>query len=65
MAALPIIRPALGRQQSISDRAMIAMQGYLSHFFGNISIVNSPDVCFMNMLLKIIFVLLLKFSFDL
>ncbi|KAF7837786.1 phospholipase D zeta 1 isoform X1 [Senna tora] len=45
IAALPIIRPALGRQQSISDRAMIAMQGYLSHFFGNITIVNSREVC--------------------
>ncbi|OIV95905.1 hypothetical protein TanjilG_27009 [Lupinus angustifolius] len=44
-AALPIIRPALGRQQSISDRAKNAMQGYLNHFLGNISIVNSPEVC--------------------
>ncbi|KAF7813523.1 phospholipase D zeta 1 isoform X1 [Senna tora] len=44
-AALPIIRPALGRQQSISDRAKIAMQGYLNHFLGNINIVNSPEVC--------------------
>ncbi|XP_054806150.1 phospholipase D zeta 1-like isoform X2 [Prosopis cineraria] len=43
IAALPIIRPALGGQQSISDRAMVAMQGYLNHFFGNISIVNSPE----------------------
>ncbi|XLR18905.1 hypothetical protein HN51_065583 [Arachis hypogaea] len=44
-AALPIIRPALGRQQSVSDRAKSAMQGYLNHFLGNISIVNSPEVC--------------------
>ncbi|OIW17691.1 hypothetical protein TanjilG_29041 [Lupinus angustifolius] len=44
-AALPIIRPALGRLQSISGRAKIAMQGYLNHFLGNISIVNSPEVC--------------------
>ncbi|KAI9122956.1 hypothetical protein K1719_005845 [Acacia pycnantha] len=45
IAALPIIRPALGGQQFVSDRAMVAMQGYLNHFFGNISIVNSPEVC--------------------
>ncbi|KAK7246359.1 hypothetical protein RIF29_41226 [Crotalaria pallida] len=44
-AALPIIRPALGRQHSISDRAKNAMQGYLNHFLGNISIVNSREVC--------------------
>ncbi|KAK8946601.1 Phospholipase D p1 [Platanthera zijinensis] len=44
-AALPIIRPALGRQQSISDRAKVAMQGYLNHFLGNLDIVNSPEVC--------------------
>ncbi|KEH37186.1 phospholipase D zeta 1 isoform X2 [Medicago truncatula] len=44
-AALPIIRPALGRQHSIADRAKTAMQGYLNHFLGNISIVNSPEVC--------------------
>ncbi|KAK8960679.1 Phospholipase D p2 [Platanthera guangdongensis] len=42
-AALPIIRPALGRQQSISDRAKVAMQGYLNHFLGNLDIVNSPE----------------------
>ncbi|MCH86989.1 phospholipase D p1-like, partial [Trifolium medium] len=45
-AALPIIRPALGRQHSIADRAKSAMQGYLNHFLGNISIVNSPEVCY-------------------
>jgi len=52
-AALPIIRPALGRQQSIAERAKRAMQGYLNHFLGNISIVNSPEVCFVHELLKI------------
>lgn len=52
-AALPIIRPALGRQQSIADRAKSAMQGYLNHFLGNISIVNSREVCFVHELLKI------------
>ncbi|XP_077218089.1 phospholipase D P1 [Tasmannia lanceolata] len=44
-AALPIIRPALGRQQSISDRAKVAMQGYLNHFLGNLDIANSREVC--------------------
>ncbi|XP_058083972.1 phospholipase D zeta 1-like isoform X2 [Magnolia sinica] len=44
-AALPIIRPALGRQQSISDRAKVAMQGYLNHFLGNMDIANSREVC--------------------
>ncbi|KAG0496621.1 hypothetical protein HPP92_001312 [Vanilla planifolia] len=44
-AALPIIRPALGRQSSISDRAKVAMQGYLNHFLGNLDVVNSPEVC--------------------
>ncbi|XP_073113802.1 phospholipase D zeta 1 isoform X2 [Elaeis guineensis] len=44
-AALPIIRPQLGRQHSISDRAKVAMQGYLNHFFGNLDIVNSHEVC--------------------
>ncbi|OAY75359.1 Phospholipase D zeta 1 [Ananas comosus] len=44
-AALPVIRPALGRQHSISDRAKTAMQGYLNHFFGNLDIVNSREVC--------------------
>ena len=45
IAALPIIRPALGgRQQSISDRAKVAMQGYLNHFLGNMDIVNSLEV---------------------
>ncbi|XP_052207226.1 phospholipase D zeta 1 isoform X2 [Diospyros lotus] len=44
-AALPIIRPALGRQYSMSDRAKVAMQGYLNHFLGNLDIVNSREVC--------------------
>ncbi|PIN08407.1 Phospholipase D1 [Handroanthus impetiginosus] len=44
-AALPIIRPALGRQHSMSDRARRAMQGYLNHFLSNIDIVNSQEVC--------------------
>lgn len=44
-AALPMIRPALGRQHSMSDRAKVAMQGYLNHFLGNIDIVNSHEVC--------------------
>ncbi|KAM7469917.1 hypothetical protein LguiA_008100 [Lonicera macranthoides] len=44
-AALPIIRPALGNQQTISDKAKVAMQGYLNHFLGDIDIVNSREVC--------------------
>ncbi|CAL9003314.1 unnamed protein product [Prunus brigantina] len=44
-AALPILRPALGGQQSISDRAKVAMQGYLNHFLGNMDLVNSREVC--------------------
>ncbi|KAK4405516.1 Phospholipase D zeta 1 [Sesamum angolense] len=43
-AALPIIRPALLRQHSMSDRARGAMQGYLNHFLSNIDIVNSEEV---------------------
>ncbi|KAJ8424961.1 hypothetical protein Cgig2_000548 [Carnegiea gigantea] len=42
-AALEVIRPALGRQHSISDRAKVAMQGYLNHFLGNLDIVNSHE----------------------
>ncbi|KAJ8766839.1 hypothetical protein K2173_009098 [Erythroxylum novogranatense] len=45
IAALPVIRPALGRQHSMSDRAKVAMQEYLNHFLGNLDIVNSPEVC--------------------
>lgn len=44
-AALPVIRPALGRQHSMSDRAKVAMQQYLNHFLGNMDIVNSREVC--------------------
>ncbi|XP_031486451.1 phospholipase D zeta 1-like isoform X2 [Nymphaea colorata] len=44
-AALPMIKPALGRERSISDRAKVAMQGYLNHFLGNMDIVNSREVC--------------------
>ncbi|KAG9459497.1 hypothetical protein H6P81_004005 [Aristolochia fimbriata] len=44
-AALSIIRPQLGRQHSISDRAKVAMQGYLNHFLGNMDIANSREVC--------------------
>ncbi|KAM7272332.1 hypothetical protein ACFE04_026995 [Oxalis oulophora] len=45
IAALPIIRPALGWQQSIAETAKLAMQGYLNHFLGNMDIVNSREVC--------------------
>ncbi|KAJ4722113.1 Phospholipase [Melia azedarach] len=44
-AALPVIRPALGRQHSMSDRAKVAMQQYLNHFLGNMDIINSREVC--------------------
>ncbi|KAE8660164.1 Phospholipase D p1 [Hibiscus syriacus] len=44
-AALPVIRPALGRQSSVSDRGKVAMHEYLNHFLGNMDIVNSPEVC--------------------
>ncbi|KAK3160706.1 hypothetical protein QOZ80_1BG0063280 [Eleusine coracana subsp. coracana] len=44
-AVLPVIRPALGRQQSVSDRAKVTMQEYLNHFLGNLDIVNSREVC--------------------
>ncbi|KAL1820351.1 hypothetical protein ACET3Z_015220 [Daucus carota] len=44
-AALPIIRPSLGRQQTIAEKAKVAMQGYLNHFLGNMDIVNSREVC--------------------
>jgi len=43
-AVLPVIRPALGRQQSVSDSAKVAMQEYLNHFLGNLDIVNSREV---------------------
>ncbi|KAL6146533.1 hypothetical protein ACLB2K_057211 [Fragaria x ananassa] len=44
-AAFPIIRPALGGQQCISDRAKVVMLGYLNHFLGNMDLVNSREVC--------------------
>ncbi|KAG5549071.1 hypothetical protein RHGRI_014441 [Rhododendron griersonianum] len=44
-AALPVIRAALGAQQTISENAKVAMQGYLNHFLGNLDIVNSREVC--------------------
>ncbi|KAJ0015129.1 hypothetical protein Pint_19691 [Pistacia integerrima] len=44
-AALPILRPSLGRQPTISEKAKVAMQGYLNHFLGNMDIVNSREVC--------------------
>lgn len=44
-AALPVIRAALGAQQTISENAKVAMQGYLNHFLGNMDIVNSREVC--------------------
>ncbi|KAI3472474.1 hypothetical protein Pfo_031212, partial [Paulownia fortunei] len=42
-AALSIIRPAIGKQQTISDKAKAAMQGYLNHFLGNMDIINSRE----------------------
>ncbi|KAK9107443.1 hypothetical protein Syun_023454 [Stephania yunnanensis] len=44
-AALPVIRPALGRRHSISENAKVAMQWYLNHFLGNMDIANSREVC--------------------
>ncbi|KAK6121109.1 hypothetical protein DH2020_045135 [Rehmannia glutinosa] len=44
-AALSIIRPAIGKQQTVSDKAKAAMQGYLNHFLGNLDIINSREVC--------------------
>uniref|UniRef100_A0A0E0C1B5 Phospholipase n=1 Tax=Oryza meridionalis TaxID=40149 RepID=A0A0E0C1B5_9ORYZ len=60
-AVLPVIRPALGRQHSVSDRAKVAMQEYLNHFLGNLDIVNSPEVW---VVLKPGFLALLKDPFD-
>ncbi|AES61429.2 phospholipase D p2-like protein [Medicago truncatula] len=45
VAALSIIRPSLGGQQSVADRAKVAMQNYLNLFLGNLEIVNSREVC--------------------
>ncbi|XP_031103467.1 phospholipase D zeta 1-like isoform X1 [Ipomoea triloba] len=43
-AALPIIRPSLGRQCAILERAKSAMQDYLNCFLGNLDIVNTSEV---------------------
>ncbi|KAK7277974.1 hypothetical protein RJT34_22995 [Clitoria ternatea] len=45
VATSSIIRPSLGGQQSVADRAIVAMQGYLNLFLGNLDIVNSQEVC--------------------
>ncbi|MED6197985.1 Phospholipase D zeta 1, partial [Stylosanthes scabra] len=45
VAALSIIRPSLGGQQSVVDRAKVAMQSYLNLFLEKLDIVNSPEVC--------------------
>ncbi|XP_016172953.1 phospholipase D zeta 2 [Arachis ipaensis] len=45
VAALSIIRPSLGGQQSVVDRAKVAMQSYLNLFLENLDIVNSSEVC--------------------
>ncbi|GJV13779.1 RNA-directed DNA polymerase, eukaryota, reverse transcriptase zinc-binding domain protein [Tanacetum coccineum] len=42
-AVLPIIRPSLGRQTSILERANTAMQEYLNHFLGNMEILNPKE----------------------
>ncbi|CAI9103469.1 OLC1v1001952C1 [Oldenlandia corymbosa var. corymbosa] len=44
-AAFSVIRPALGRQHTVSEKAKAAMQGYLNHFLGNLDIVNTREVC--------------------
>jgi phospholipase D1/2 len=44
-AALPVMRPALGRLPTISHRAQSAMQHYLKHFLDNLDIVNTREVC--------------------
>jgi phospholipase D1/2 len=44
-AALPVMRPALGRLPTITYRAQNAMQDYLRHFLDDLDIVNSPEVC--------------------
>ncbi|GAB4855615.1 Phospholipase D zeta 1 [Ancistrocladus abbreviatus] len=44
-AALSVIKPALGRQQTVQDKAKVSMQGYLNHFLSNLDIVNSREVC--------------------
>ncbi|KAG0590254.1 hypothetical protein KC19_1G084700 [Ceratodon purpureus] len=44
-AALPVIRPAIGRLPVISQRATAAMQNYLNHFLESLDIVNTSEVC--------------------
>lgn len=44
-AALPVMRPALGRLPTITYRAQNAMQDYLKHFLDDLDIVNSREVC--------------------
>ncbi|KAL1211749.1 Phospholipase D zeta 2 [Cardamine amara subsp. amara] len=44
-AAFSIIRPTIGRSETVVDRGRTAMQGYLNLFLGNLDIVNSKEVC--------------------
>ncbi|CAN8260345.1 unnamed protein product [Cochlearia groenlandica] len=44
-AAFSIIRPTIGRSETVIDRGRTAMQGYLNLFLGNLHIVNSKEVC--------------------
>jgi phospholipase D1/2 len=44
-AALPVMRPALGRLPTITYRAQNAMQQYLKHFLDSLEIVNTREVC--------------------
>lgn len=45
IAALPIMRPAIGPLPVISQRASAAMQNYLNHFLESLDIVNTIEVC--------------------
>ncbi|XP_024516571.1 phospholipase D zeta 1 [Selaginella moellendorffii] len=44
-AALPVIRPTLGRLPSIADNSISEMQTYLDHFVKNLELLNSEAVC--------------------
>ncbi|VVA96594.1 unnamed protein product [Arabis nemorensis] len=44
-AAFSIMRPTIGRSETVVDRGRTAMQGYLNLFLGNLDIVNSKEVC--------------------
>ncbi|XP_024390954.1 phospholipase D zeta 1 [Physcomitrium patens] len=44
-AALPVMRPALGRLPTITYRAQTAMQDYIKHFLDDLDIVNTREVC--------------------